>query len=112
MLLTNAAAFQPDTVSPHDHAALANVHWDMDVRLPNLIRGAARSRQLAAQHKRAAWQLICAARSARHRGDAVMQQDYLEDAIREQQLASECDGFARRCEREANAIAVASGFLR
>ena len=36
----------------------------------------------------------------------------LDDAIREQHLASECDGFARRCEREANAIAVASGFLR
>jgi hypothetical protein len=112
MLLTTAAAFQPDTMSPHDHAALANVHWDMDVRLPNLIRGAARSRQLAAQHKRAAWQLVRAARSARHRGDTLLQEDYLDDAIREQHLASECDGFARRCEREANAIAVASGFLR
>jgi hypothetical protein len=112
MLLTTAAAFQPDTASPLDHASLANVHWDMDVRLPNLIRGAARSRQLATQHKRAAWQLLHAARSARYRGDAVLQEDYLDDAIREQHLASQCDGFARRCEREANAIAVASGFLR
>jgi hypothetical protein len=112
MLLTTAAAFQPDTLSPHDHVALDHVHWDMDVRLPNLIRGAARSRHLATQHKRAARQLLHAARSARHRGDAVMQQDHLDEAIREQHLASECDGFARRCEREANAIAVASGFLR
>ncbi len=112
MLLTTADAFQPDTVSPHDHVALAGVHWDMDVRLPNLIRGAARSRHLATQHKRAAWQMICAARSARQAGDAVMQRDHLEDAIRAQRLASECDRFARRCEREANAIAVASGFLR
>lgn len=112
MLLTTAAAFQPDTVSPHEHAGLASVHWEMDVRLPNLIRGAARSRQLAAQHKRAAWQMICAARSARQAGDAVMQRDHLDDAIRAQRLASKCDSFARRCEREANAIAVASGFLR
>jgi hypothetical protein len=112
MLLTTAAAFQPDTVSPHDHVALASVNWDMDVKLPNLIRGAARSRHLAAQHKRAAWQLIGAARSARQMGDTVMQRDHLDDAIRAQHLASECDSFARRCEREANAIAVASGFLR
>ena len=92
MLLTTAAAFQPDTVSPHDHVGLANVDWDMDVKLPNLIRGAARS--------------------ARQLGDTVMHRDHLEDAIRAQRLASECDCFARRCEREANAIAVASGFLR
>ena len=112
MFLTTAAAFQPDTVSPHDHAGLASTDWNMEVRLPNLIRGAARSRQLATQHKRAAWHLICAARRARQTGDLVVQRDQLDNAIRAQRLASECDAFARRCEREANAIAVASGFLR
>ncbi len=112
MFLTTAAAFQPDTVSPLDDAGLANVHWDMEVKLPNLIRGAARSRHLAAQHKRVARQYIYAARSARELGDMTMQRDHLDDAIRAQHRASECDCFARRCEREANAIAVASGFLR
>lgn len=114
MFLTNADVFQPAPVSPHDHAALALLqgNWEMEVTLPNLIRGAARSRRLAAQHKRAAWQFILSARSARGTGDEITHRDCLDDAITARQRAAECNGFARRCEGQANAIAVASGFLR
>ncbi len=113
MLLTKTAAFRPDTVSPHDADGLAILeeYWDMEVRLPNLIRGAARSRRLADQHKHVAWQSIRAAHSARTLGDRLTARDSLIEAIEARRKARECDAFARRCEREANAIAVASGFL-
>lgn len=123
MMLT-AAAFQPATVSPHDHDAralldaplldepLLDEHWDIAVRLPDLIRGAARSRRLAEQHKLAAWRAMRDAREAREIGDRRNHRDYLSDASEAIRRAAECDGYARRCEREANAIAVASGFLR
>lgn len=114
MFLTKSSVFQPDTVSPHDADALAALekNWEMEVRLPNLIRGAARSRSLANQHKRTAWEFIRSARAARLVGDLIMHRDYLDEAIAAQQRASDCSKFARRCEKEANAIAVASGFLR
>ncbi|MBK8908727.1 MAG: hypothetical protein IPM60_12730 [Rhodospirillales bacterium] len=118
MMLT-AAAFQPDTVSPHDHDARALLgapfleeHWDIAFRLPDLIRGAARSRRLAEQHKFAAWQAMRDAREARKIGDRLSHRDHLDDASTAIRRATECDGYARRCEREANAIAVSSGFLR
>ncbi|MCW5698769.1 MAG: hypothetical protein KIT00_02895 [Rhodospirillales bacterium] len=113
MMLTPATALQPDDVSPHDleAQALLDDHWDIAVRLPNLIRGAARSRRLAEQHKFAAWQFIRAAKSAREIGDRFNHRDNLSDASEAIRRASECDSYARRCEREANAIAIASGFL-
>ncbi len=114
MQITSAAAFQPDTVSPLDEDGLqaAAAEWDMEVRLPNLIRGAAHSRKLADLHKHAAWEHLRAAQCAREFGDTPMHRGSLEDAAVAVRRASACVVFARRCEREANAIAVASGFLR
>lgn len=114
MFLSKFEDFRPDTVSPHDRDALAALdrNWQMEVRLPDLIRGAARSRRLAEQHKHAAWRFIREAQSARQTGDQPMHQDYLGDAMEARRKAAECAGYARRCEQEANAIAIASGFLR
>ena len=114
MQLTTTAAFRADTTSPLDTDALQHVEaaWDMEVRLPDLIRGAARSRRLADQHKRVAWSHLRAAQAARELGDSLMHRDYLHDGGAALRRASACIVYARRCEREANAIAVASGFLR
>ena len=114
MQLTTTAAFRPDTTSPLDEDAIRSMtgDWDMEVRLPDLIRGAARSRRLADEHKRVAWSHLRAARTARRFGDHLMHQDHLEDGATAVRRASACVVYARRCEREANAIAVASGFLR
>lgn len=114
MRLTTAEAFRPDTVSPLDADgvdALSDT-WSMEVRLPDLIRGAANSRRLADMHKRSAWENLRAAQVAREIGDAVLHRDHLEDGAAAVRRASACVVFARRCEREANAIAIASGFLR
>ena len=114
MRLTTAEAFTPDSVSPLDTDALAVVaaNWDMEVRLPNLIRGAARSRKLAELHKRAAWSHLREAQVAREIGDAPLRRGSLKDASTAVRRASACVVFARRCEVEANAIATASGFFR
>lgn len=113
MHFTKPEVFQPDTVSPLDCDAVAvlDSNWDMEVRLPNLIRGAARSRRLAVEYKRAAWEALRSARAARSTGDRMMSREHLDDAIDAGQRASQCVSYARRCEKEANAIAVASGFL-
>ena len=113
MMLTTAG-YGPDTVSPLDHDAIAVLEADRDIafRLPDLIRGAARSRRLADQHKTAAREHLRAAQTARAFGDPMLHRDFLDEASEARRRAAACSFYARRCEREANDIAVASGFLR
>ncbi len=103
-------AVQPDTVSPHDSEALAALarHWDQ-VRLPNLIRGAARSRDLAGVHRGVAREAIRAARAARARFDDEACRSHRETAHDALAKARQCLHFARRCERKAQAIILSEG---
>lgn len=113
MQLTTTDVFRPDTISPLDADALADCEadWDMTGRLPHLIRGAAHSRRLADLHKRAARSHLRAARAARELCDAMIHRDHMTDGSSALRRASACVVYARRCEREAHAIAIASGFL-
>jgi hypothetical protein len=108
--LALTAAVQPDTVSPHDKEALDLLyrHWE-EVRLPNLIRGAARSRDLAEVHKGIARDSIAAARTARQQRDEPAYLKHLGDARDAHDKARECYRFARQCERRAQAIILAGG---
>jgi hypothetical protein len=107
--LALAAAVQPDTVSPHDKEALETLsrHWE-EVRLPNLIRGAARSRDLAQVHRSIARDFIAAARAARRQHDETSYLGHLGSARDAHGKARECIRFARQCERRAEA-AILSG---
>jgi hypothetical protein len=108
--LALTAAVQPDTVSPHDKEALATLyrHWEQ-VRLPNLIRGAARSRDLAEVHKGIARDSIRAARAARRQRDEPTYLEHLGTAREAHGKARECYRFARQCERKAEAIILSDG---
>jgi hypothetical protein len=108
--LALTAAVQPDTVSPHDKEALEllNRHWE-EVRLPNLIRGAARSRDLAEVHKGIARDSIAAARAARQQRDEPAYIKHLSNVREAHGKARECYRFARQCERKAQAILLSGG---
>jgi hypothetical protein len=108
--LALTATLQPDTVSPHDKEALESLsrHWD-EVRLPNLIRGAARSRDLAQVHKSIARDSIAAARAARRQRDQTSYLEHLGNARDAHTKARECIRFARQCERKAEAVILTGG---
>ena len=108
--LALTAGVQPDTVSPHDKEALETLalHWD-EVRLPNLIRGAARSRDLAQVHRGVARAAIRAARGAREQRDEPGYFKHLETARDALGKARECYRFARQCERKARATILSGG---
>ena len=108
--LALTAAVQPDTVSPHDKEALELLHrhWG-EVRLPNLIRGAARSRDLAEVHKAIARDSITAARAARRQRDEPAYLKHLDNVRDAHDKARECYRFARQCERKAQAIILSGG---
>ncbi len=103
--LALTATVQPDTVSPHDKEALELLyrHWE-EVRLPNLIRGAARSRDLAEVHKGIAQESIRAARLARQQRDEPAYLKHLSNVHDAHSKARECYRFARHCERKAEAV--------
>ena len=107
---TLAADVQPDTVSPHDKEALEMLyrHWE-EVRLPNLIRGAARSRDLAEVHKGIARDSIRTARVARRQMDEASYLKHLGVVREAHGKARECYRFARQCERKAEAIILSGG---
>ncbi len=113
MRLTNAG-FSADTVSPLDPDAQALVDGgcDVSVRLPDLVRGATRSRRLADQHKLAAREHLRAAQAARSFGDVHRHRNFLGEATDARRRAAACCLYAWRCEQEANALAHDSGFLR
>lgn len=108
--LALTASVQPDTVSPHDKEALQMLyrHWE-EVRLPNLIRGAARSRDLAEVHKSIARDSIRAARAARQQRDEPTFFAHLGNARDAHEKARECYRFARQCEGKAQAIILSGG---
>ncbi len=108
--LALTAGVQPDTVSPHDKEALEALarHWD-EVRLPNLIRGAARSRDLGEVHRGVARQSIQAARAARRQGDETTYLENLKIARDALCKARECYRFARQCEGKAQAVILTGG---
>ena len=105
-----SAAVQPDKVSPHDKEALETLarHWD-EVRLPNLIRGAARSRDLAQVHKGIARDSIAAARAARRQRDDSSYLEHLGNAREAHAKARECIRFARQCECKAESAILSGG---
>ena len=105
--LALTATVQPDTVSPHDKEALELLyrHWE-EVRLPNLIRGAARSRDLAEVHKGIARESITAARAARQERHESAYLKHLSNVRHAHGKARECYRFARQCERKAQAIVL------
>lgn len=107
--LTQSDDFEVDTVSPHDKDALRAVSEKLETRdrLPSLIRGAARSRDLCEVHRCVARQSISAARSAKKVGNAASYRDYLKTARDARRRASECRHFARECEERANALIMA-----
>ena len=107
--LTDSEAFEADTVSPHDRDALKVVaeKWGIQDRLPSLIRGAARSRDLCEVHRCVARESIRAARSAKELGNGVSYRDYLKTATDARRRASECHHFARQCEDRAHALITA-----
>ena len=108
--LALTASVQPDTVSPHDKEALEMLyrHWE-EVRLPNLIRGAARSRDLAEVHKGIARDSIRAARAARQQWDESTYFAHLGNARDAHEKARECYRFARQCEDKAQSIILSGG---
>jgi hypothetical protein len=108
--LAPTSAVQPDTVSPHDKEALETLyrHWE-EVRLPNLIRGAARSRDLAQVHKGIARDSIAAARAARLRRDESSYLEHLGNARDAHSKARECIRFARQCECKAETAILSGG---
>jgi len=108
--LALTATVQPDTVSPHDKEALELLyrHWE-EVRLPNLIRGAARSRDLAEVHNSIAREFITAARAARRQRDEPAYLKHLSTVRDAHGKARECYRFARQCERRAEAIILSGG---
>ncbi len=107
--LTDNDAFDVDTVSPHDKDALRVVAENMGTqdRLPSLIRGAARSRDLCEVHRCAARESIRAARSAKKTGNGISYREYMKAALDARRRASECHRFARECEERANALIMA-----
>ena len=107
--LTDNDAFEADTVSPHDRDALKMVaeKWGIQDRLPNLIRGAARSRDLCEVHRCVVRETLRAARSARELGNGASYRDYLKTARDARRRAGECHRFARECEERANALITA-----
>lgn len=111
--LTDNDAFEADTVSPHDREALNVIaeKWGMQDRLPNLIRGAARSRDLCDVHRCVALESIRAARSAKKLGNCLSYREYLRTALDARRRASECYHFARQCEERANTLIAAGSAL-
>jgi len=107
--LTDSDTFEIDTVSPHDKDAVRAVSEQMisQDRLPSLIRGAARSRDLCEVHRCAAREAVSAARSAKQLGNGTAYRDYLESARDARRRANECRQFARECENRANALIMA-----
>lgn len=107
--LTGNDAFEADTVSPHDRDALKMVaeKWGIQDRLPNLIRGAARSRDLCEVHRCVVRESVRAARSARILGNGASYRDHLKTARDARRRAGECHRFARECEERANALITA-----
>lgn len=107
--LTDNDAFEADTVSPHDKDALKLVaeKWGIQDRLPNLIRGAARSRDLCEVHRCVVRESIRAARSVKAVGNGASYRDYLKTARDARRRAGECHRFARECEERANALITA-----
>jgi hypothetical protein len=107
--LTDNDVFEADTVSPHDRDALKLVaeKWGIQDRLPNLIRGAARSSDLYEVHRCVVRESIRAARSAKAAGNGASYRDYLKTARDARRRAGECHRFARECEERANALITA-----
>ncbi len=107
--ITGNDAFEADTVSPHDRDALKMVaeKWGIQDRLPNLVRGAARSRDLCEVHRCVVRESVRAARSAKAVGNGVSYRDYLKTARDARRRAGECHRFARECEERANALITA-----
>lgn len=107
--LTDNDAFEPDTVSPHDKEGLKVVSENMGTqdRIPSLIRGAARSRDLCEVHRCTARESIRAAKSAKRAGNGTSYRDHLKIALDARRQAAECRQFARECEDRANALILA-----
>jgi hypothetical protein len=84
---------------------------DMEIRLPALIRAAARLRYLSADRRSAAKRALSAAGTARLRGDGRGYAATLDQALAARRCAAAAARLARGYEREAHAIARASGFL-
>ena len=107
--LTDNDAFEVHTVSPHDKDAVAAISEKMGSqdRLPSLIRGAARSRDLCEVHRCAAREAVRYARSAKNLGNGISYRNYLESARDARRKANECYQFARECENRANALIMA-----
>lgn len=112
--LTDNDIFDVDTISPHDTDALRAIAEQLGThdRIPNLIRGAARSRDLCDVHDCAARESLRAARCARESGDTVSYRVSLKTAKDARRRVKECRQFARECEDRANALIMAGSASR
>jgi hypothetical protein len=112
--LTDNDRFEADTVSPHDKEAIKAVAetWGTQDRIPNLIRGAARSRDLCEVHRCVVREALRAARSAKTIGHLASYRDHLNTARDARRKAGECYRFARQCQERANALIAAGSSPR
>lgn len=77
--------------------------------LPKLIHSAAFARRFVQMHKHAARQCLHAARLAGRNGKRELQARLLGEARDEHEQARACMRYARECEAQADAMAVAAG---
>jgi hypothetical protein len=82
---------------------------DAATALPRLIHTAVLARQFGEVHKRVACQCLRAARLAKRQGDRDMFLRLVGDVREERLQAQTCKRVARRCESEAETIAIAAG---
>lgn len=107
--LTDNETFEVDTVSPHDKEALKVVaaKEGSQEMIPNLLRGAARSRDLCEVHRCVARESIRAARHAKELGNTRSYRENMQTAVDARRRAGECRQFSRECEERANALIMA-----